>query len=367
MSSAPSAVQTHPAVAEEMALIHRILRQGLTELRRLVGDVPPVATGRARAVADHIGFSLDGLHGHHTTEDELIWPMVRERVDRAGASAERMEDQHRQIGDAVREVRLRLEPWAAAPTAQASAGLGTSLGGLLDVLEPHLDEEERDVVPLIAGCVTEEEWENFGRTAFEKFRPAQRFIAMGQLLEHAGLEEAAAMFAKVPGPVRVLWRTIGKRQYNRRMDAVRGKPLNGALRLVAPLITAVPVRIYTRSDGRRGGTAKGLPLLLVTVPGRRTGIPRTTVVVYFQHDGGYLVCASSGGMAPEPQWFRNLRCASEAQIQVGASRHDVRVRFPERAERDRLWSDVVLAQAPIFAHYERKAARLIPLALLTPS
>ncbi len=292
--------------------------------------------------------------------------MVRERVDLADASVDRMEHQHREIDAAVHEVRARLDPWAAEPTAEASAGLATSLGRLLDVLVPHLDEEERDVVPLIAGCVTEEEWEEFGHKAFEKFQPAQWLIAMGQLLEVATPDEAAAMFATLPLPVRVLWHTIGKRQYARRMNAVRGKPMNHVLRRLFAVIGPLPVRMYERTDGRRGGTAKGLPVLLVTVPGRRSGIPRTTPVVYLEHDGGYLVSGSGGGMAREPQWFRNLRRASQAQVRVGASRYAVRVRVPDRAERDRLWSDVVLPQAPFFADYERKAARLIPLAQLTP-
>lgn len=105
--------------------------------------------------------------------------MVRGRVDLADAYADRMEHQHQKIGAALHDVRARLDPWAGDPTAEASAGLATSLSRLLDVLVPHLDEEERDVVPVIARCVTEEEWENFRQKAFEKFQRVQRPIAMG--------------------------------------------------------------------------------------------------------------------------------------------------------------------------------------------
>src|SRR2546430_235463 len=66
---------------------------------------------------------------------------------------------------------------------------------MLAELEAHLDEEERDVVPLIAAHLTKAEWAQVGKKAFDKFTPAQRFIAMGQMLEVARPAEAAAMTA----------------------------------------------------------------------------------------------------------------------------------------------------------------------------
>ncbi|MEV4145583.1 nitroreductase family deazaflavin-dependent oxidoreductase [Amycolatopsis sp. NPDC049691] len=136
-------------------------------------------------------------------------------------------------------------------------------------------------------------------------------------------------------------------------------------------MTAVPrlanklaVALYRRGLGR---TAKRRPVLLLTVAGRRTGSPHTVPVAYFDHDGGYLVAASAGGAKREPQWFRNIRAADDAQVRVGDRARDVDVRIPDAAERDRLWRDVVLRRAPFFADYERKSGRTIPLCLLTPS
>ena len=61
----------------------------------------------------------------------------------------------------------------------------------------------------------------------------------------------------------------------------------------------------------------GLPILLLTVTGRRSGKAFTTPVVYLEHDGGYAVCASAGGQAEEPQWFKNLRAAPQARNEHG--------------------------------------------------
>ncbi|MGK3206255.1 nitroreductase/quinone reductase family protein [Amycolatopsis sp. MEPSY49] len=130
------------------------------------------------------------------------------------------------------------------------------------------------------------------------------------------------------------------------------------------LANKLAVALYRRGLGR---TAKHVPVLLLTVAGRRTGRPHTVPVAYFDHDGGYLVAASAGGAKREPQWFRNVRAAADAHVRVGDRGRDVGVRVPDPAERDRLWRDVVLRRAPFFADYERKAGRTIPVCLLTPS
>jgi hypothetical protein len=77
-------------------------------------------------------------------------------------------------------------------------------------------------VPLIDQCLTEAEWQDVGQRGFEKFTPAQRWIATGQLVEVATPAEAAMMFSKLPPPVKVLWRLVGKRKYRRYITAVRG-------------------------------------------------------------------------------------------------------------------------------------------------
>ncbi len=125
--------------------------------------------------------------------------------------------------------------------------------------------------------------------------------------------------------------------------------------------------LYKRSDGRVGGSARGVPVLLLTVPGRKSGTPRTVPVAYFEHGGGYLVAATAGGSKTDPEWIRNLGAVDSAEVQVGESKYDVDVRIATGAERDELWRDVVVSRAPSFAGYEEKSgSRRIPIALLTP-
>jgi len=143
--------------------------------------------------------------------------------------------------------------------------------------------------------------------------------------------------------------------------------MNAAVKRLMRAGNRLAVFLYRRSNGRIGGTARGgSRVLLLTVPGRKSGIPHTTPVSYFEDKGGYLVTGTAGGSKQDPQWFRNLRTASRAHVELGSRQLDVDVHVASGAERDRLWREVVLAQAPSFAAYEDKSGRVIPVAVLTP-
>ena len=78
------------------------------------------------------------------------------------------------------------------------------------------------VVPLIAAHITQAEWDHVGKVAFSKFKPDQRFTAMGELLTTADPDESARMLADLPAPVRFIWWLVGRRRYQHFMVAVRG-------------------------------------------------------------------------------------------------------------------------------------------------
>jgi deazaflavin-dependent oxidoreductase (nitroreductase family) len=123
--------------------------------------------------------------------------------------------------------------------------------------------------------------------------------------------------------------------------------------------------LYRVSSGTIMGRIKGVPVLLLTVPGRTSGVLRTTAVSYFVEGDGYVVTGSGGGSAAEPQWFQNLRHADRAAIEVGRRRMDVTVVVAGPTERAVLWRKLI-DQAPFFADYQAKVEREIPMATLTP-
>ncbi|MFD1505780.1 nitroreductase family deazaflavin-dependent oxidoreductase [Georgenia yuyongxinii] len=108
-------------------------------------------------------------------------------------------------------------------------------------------------------------------------------------------------------------------------------------------------------------------VLMVTSPGRRTGKPRSTMVRYLDHHGGYLVWGTGSGSPTDPDWFRNLRATTRAVVEIGTMPEEVIPRELLGTERDRVWREVVLVRAPGVAKYEAKAGRVIPVAHLRPA
>lgn len=130
---------------------------------------------------------------------------------------------------------------------------------------------------------------------------------------------------------------------------------------------ALGVWLYGRSDGRMTGPSKGTTIGLLTVPGRNTRTPRTVAIGLFAHGAGSIVAGSGSGSRQDPQWFRNLRAAACAQIQIDATCIDADMRVAENAERDKRWHEVILVQDPWRRRYEKRPAVRSPLPCSHPS
>jgi deazaflavin-dependent oxidoreductase (nitroreductase family) len=128
----------------------------------------------------------------------------------------------------------------------------------------------------------------------------------------------------------------------------------------------IGVWMYRTLNGRLSSGSKHVHVLMVTTPGRRTGIPRSTCVRYLETPEGYVVWGTGSGSRRDPDWFQNLRRVDTAQVQIRERRLTVRPRELHGEERDAVWRDTVLAQAPGVARYAAKAGRTIPVALLEP-
>ncbi len=129
---------------------------------------------------------------------------------------------------------------------------------------------------------------------------------------------------------------------------------------------AIGLWIHRTFKGRLDSGSKNVHVLMITTPGRRTGLPRSTMVRYLDHDGGYLVWGTGSGSRTEPDWFQNLRRATSAQVEIGTTTHTVTPQVLAGSDRERVWREVVLAQVPEVAKYEGKSGRTIPIAHLAP-
>lgn len=113
------------------------------------------------------------------------------------------------------------------------------------------------------------------------------------------------------------------------------------------------------------GFFAGRPLLVLTVTGARTGLPRRVVVVYSRDDGDYIIAGSKGGAPTDPIWIANVRAGPDVRVEVHGREVPMRATITDGAERDRLWAAHV-AEHPQFGAYELKTSRIIPMVRLTP-
>ncbi len=134
-----------------------------------------------------------------------------------------------------------------------------------------------------------------------------------------------------------------------------------------PQIVFVDKRLQRVTRGRVSVLdIAGLPNLALTVPGRKSGVPRTTPLLCVPHDDGWLIAGSYFGGPKMPLWVNNLRATQRAEISFDGRTQRVAWREVEGEERARMWQ-VMLLTWPNFARYEERTDRLIPVFYLTPA
>ena len=124
------------------------------------------------------------------------------------------------------------------------------------------------------------------------------------------------------------------------------------------------VTLYRLTGGLLGGRMDGLDMLLLTTRGRKSGQARTVPLPYFRDGERYLLIASYGGNARNPQWLENIAADSGVEIQVGFRRQKARASVAAGAERERLWQ-AVTSLFPRYLAYQQKTARQIPVVVLS--
>jgi deazaflavin-dependent oxidoreductase (nitroreductase family) len=134
-----------------------------------------------------------------------------------------------------------------------------------------------------------------------------------------------------------------------------------------PQIEKWDVRLQRVSKGRLSALdIAGLPNINLIVPGRKSGVPRSTVLLCVPQDNGWLIAGSYFGDKRMPVWVLNLRACETAEIVYKREKITVTWREVTGTERDEAWQRM-LAVWPNFAVYERRTDRLIPVFYLTPS
>ncbi|PWI13754.1 nitroreductase family deazaflavin-dependent oxidoreductase [Streptomyces sp. Act143] len=128
------------------------------------------------------------------------------------------------------------------------------------------------------------------------------------------------------------------------------------------------VELYESSGGTEGTTLRGtgLPVILLTTLGARSGKIRKTPLMRVEHGGRYAVVASQGGAPKHPVWYHNIKADPRVELQDGPEKTDMIAREVTGAEKAEWWERAVAAYPP-YADYQRKTDREIPVFVLEPA
>ena len=131
---------------------------------------------------------------------------------------------------------------------------------------------------------------------------------------------------------------------------------------------AQQVAEYEESGGTRANTLRdtGIPVVIVTMIGAKSGKVRKIGLMRVEHDGEYALIASKGGHPEHPGWYHNLVADPHVMIQDGPAPLDYTVREVHGDERQEWW-DRSVAVFPPYADYAKRAGRLIPVLVASPT
>jgi iron-sulfur cluster repair protein YtfE (RIC family) len=150
---------SQPADTRMMNIVHQALRRDLQRAATALELTPPPGERQRVAIADHLGWMMEFLRGHHESEDVGLYPVVRARRPDAADLLDQMDDDHQTIARSIDAVDLAASTYGATDEPSARTRLVAALGDLDEVLLPHLQREEELVLPIAAAALTDAEWQ----------------------------------------------------------------------------------------------------------------------------------------------------------------------------------------------------------------
>ncbi|WP_426561652.1 nitroreductase family deazaflavin-dependent oxidoreductase [Angustibacter sp. McL0619] len=143
-------------------------------------------------------------------------------------------------------------------------------------------------------------------------------------------------------------------------------PLNGTYEPSPYQHARDQVEQYESSGGQEANTLQGVPIIVLTSRGARSGKLRKTPLMRVEHEGRYAVVASKGGAPENPLWYYNLAADPHVELQDGPAPRDMTARELAGGERETWWARA-LEVWPDYASYQTKTSRLIPVFVLEPT
>jgi iron-sulfur cluster repair protein YtfE (RIC family) len=200
---------------DDMKLVHGLLTLLFQQAPTLVESVGEEHPRRQRAVAAHIVMISGILHGHHRTEDTLLWETLEERKPSCAVHVGLMRSQHGEIARLLDLLDADVAAWNFRGGADDGAVHG-ALRKIVEVMEVHLASEEELILPVAQLAMSQREWDLLGESSQKHTAKRVMFVQLGYLIESLPAKTRDAWLrVNLPWPLRAVWALIGKRQYAR--------------------------------------------------------------------------------------------------------------------------------------------------------
>lgn len=123
------------------------------------------------------------------------------------------------------------------------------------------------------------------------------------------------------------------------------------------------VKVYQETNGEQGYLWNGVPILLLTTTGRKSGQPRTIPIIFTPYKNSFVIIASKGGSPEHPKWYLNIQDNPNVTVQVKAEVFKAAARTAQSPEREVIWSEA-LKSWPNFDVYQSRTTRQIPVVVI---
>ena len=213
-----------PADTRMMGIVHQALRRDLRRAEQALTRSPRPRHEQQDAIARHLAWMMSFLHAHHRSEDEGLYPLVRDRDPAASALLDAMDADHRAVASAIADVEAAATTESTGEVSHADL-LILALTNLSRVLLPHLEREEDEMMPVVSSVVTEAEW----RQLEDKYNlEGKSFTELGfeghWLIDGATAEDRQRVVGLVPAVPRFILLHGLARSYRRRAAACWATP-----------------------------------------------------------------------------------------------------------------------------------------------
>jgi hemerythrin-like domain-containing protein len=188
----------------DMYAVHKALMGALDAAPAYVGKAGSDPE-RVEVIGSFYENVIEFLHGHHTGEDEVVYPVLEQRCAERRSDLARIDDQHKLLHAPMDAGRAALAAWRATPTPENAQALIDAIASIDETLRPHLTEEEAVVLPIAAQWMSQEEWAELPGHAMATFRADKPWLPLGLVAEQLDQKHRESMLVGMPPEMRTMW------------------------------------------------------------------------------------------------------------------------------------------------------------------